>query len=149
MTTRKKKSEKVVDDLRASAHKIWLAGLGAVSLAEEEGSRTFKNLVSRGQTLEERGKKSVSSLRTKAGDAWDSLEEGFEARMVKTLRRLGVPTRDDLERVSRRLDRLEAAAKAARNARPAARKKPGTSKKKTTRKSPKPRAKGKVRSKKV
>ncbi len=126
MATRKKKSEKVVDDLRASAHKIWLAGLGAVSLAEEEGSRTFKNLVSRGQTLEERGKKSVSSLRTKAGDAGDSLVEGFEARMVKTLRRLGVPTRDDLERVSRRLDRLEAAAKAARKARPAARKKPGT-----------------------
>ena len=146
MATRKKKSEKVVDDLRASAHKIWLAGLGAVSLAEEEGSRTFKNLVSRGQTLEKRGKKKVSSLKTKAGNAWDSLEEGFEARLMKALRRLGVPTRADLERISRRLDRLEATGKATRKARTAARKKQS---KKATRKSPKPRAKAKVRGKKV
>ncbi len=32
------------------AHKIWLAGLGAVAIAEEEGGKLFKGLVEKGQT---------------------------------------------------------------------------------------------------
>jgi len=31
------------DDLKDSVHRIWLAGLGALAAAEEEGSKLFSN----------------------------------------------------------------------------------------------------------
>ena len=133
MAARKKQSDKkLVGELRTSAHKIWLAGLGAVSMAEEEGSRVFRQLLTRGETMESRGRKQVSSMKKRAGDAWESFEGGFEARVVATLRRLGVPSRQDLERISRRLDNLE---NAVRTRKPSARRTParkGTAGKKTT-----------------
>jgi len=43
--------------LRKSAHDVWLAGLGALSLAEEEGGKLFKALV-RG-----RGSRRITSRR--------------------------------------------------------------------------------------
>ena len=35
----KKKSKELQNDIMESAHKVWLAGLGAVAMAEEEGLR--------------------------------------------------------------------------------------------------------------
>lgn len=40
------------NEVRESAQKIWLAGLGALALAEEEGARLFDTLVERGRELE-------------------------------------------------------------------------------------------------
>ena len=110
MAARTKQSErKLMGELKTSAHKIWLAGLGALSMAEQEGSRVFGQLVTRGEAMEGRGKKRVSSMKKSAGNAWESFGEGFEARVAGTLRRLGVPTKEDVERISRRLDRVEKA----------------------------------------
>ena len=49
------------DDARESAHRIWLAGLGALAKAEEEGSKLFKNLVREGERYETAGKATVKS----------------------------------------------------------------------------------------
>ena len=51
-----KKKESVPDEFRKSAHRIWLAGLGALSAAEEEGSKLFHMLVDRGTEYEAKGK---------------------------------------------------------------------------------------------
>jgi len=37
------------NDLTQSAHKIWLAGLGAVAMAEEDGGKLLKSRVERGK----------------------------------------------------------------------------------------------------
>ena len=41
--------------IKGSAHKIWLAGLGAFSRAEKEGNRVFNQLASGGRRIGEEG----------------------------------------------------------------------------------------------
>lgn len=38
--------------LKKTPHQVWLAGLGALATAEQEGSDLFQTLVKRGQNLE-------------------------------------------------------------------------------------------------
>ena len=46
--TAKKKTKELQNDIMESAHKVWLAGLGAVAMAEQEGSKFFSGLVEKG-----------------------------------------------------------------------------------------------------
>ena len=48
-----------VPGLRDTAQQIWLAGLGAFALAEEEGGKLFRSLVHKGETLEQKGMEQV------------------------------------------------------------------------------------------
>ncbi|MCH7891294.1 MAG: phasin family protein, partial [Gemmatimonadetes bacterium] len=57
-----KKTKKVQKDVVESASKIWLAGLGALSVAEEEGGKLFKTLVKKGEGFEKRGKKRLEKV---------------------------------------------------------------------------------------
>jgi parallel beta-helix repeat protein len=45
----KERAKELQSDLMESAHKVWLAGLGALAMAEEEGGRLFKNLIEKGE----------------------------------------------------------------------------------------------------
>jgi poly(hydroxyalkanoate) granule-associated protein len=104
-------------ELRESAHKIWLAGLGALAAAEEEGTKLFKTLVERGEALEsksregvERVKETVEKAAHTAKDrvegAWDKLEESFDERVAGALGRLGVPAREEIQALSDRVKEL-------------------------------------------
>ena len=59
LTMAKKKSKEVQNDIMESAHKVWLAGLGAVAIAEQQGGKFFANLVDEGQKLEKKSKAKV------------------------------------------------------------------------------------------
>ena len=63
MATKKKTNKKSsrTAEVRESAQKIWLAGLGALSVAETEGTKLFKDLVKKGEGFEKRGKRRASS----------------------------------------------------------------------------------------
>jgi poly(hydroxyalkanoate) granule-associated protein len=106
-------------ELRDSAEKIWLAGLGALAVAEQEGSKLFRNLVKKGEELEARGKEQVEKLRvdvddqvdkvrTRAGQTWDRLEETVDEKIASALHRLGVPSKDEIHRLTRRVEELNA-----------------------------------------
>ena len=47
-----KKKKSAENELKASVHKIWLAGLGALSAAGEGGSKLFQSLAEKGKELE-------------------------------------------------------------------------------------------------
>jgi poly(hydroxyalkanoate) granule-associated protein len=96
---------------------IWLAGLGAFAMVEEEGGKLFENLVKEGERFEERTKKvaddtvedvrdKVEEVKDKAISTWDKLEEVLEDRVARILNRLGVPTRKDVEDLSKRVEVL-------------------------------------------
>ncbi len=111
-----------------SARDIWLAGLGAFSFAQQEsgklieqGNKLFEKLVSEGSKLEKKtrnlaedavgdirgGMESrVDSVRQQAVDNWDKLENIFEDRVARVLGRLGVPTADDVNKLSARVQKL-------------------------------------------
>ncbi len=113
-----------------SARDIWLAGLGAFSFAQsesgkiiEQGNKLFEKLVSEGVKLEKKTRDAaestvggikggveskVDAVRKQAADNWDKLENIFEDRVARVLGQLGVPTADDVNKLSERVQTLAA-----------------------------------------
>lgn len=111
-----------------SAREIWLAGLGAFSFAQNEsgkiidqGNKLFEKLVAEGVKLEKKGRNvaesavggfkdemesKVGAVRKQAVDNWDKLETIFENRVARVLGQLGVPTADDVNKLSERVQTL-------------------------------------------
>jgi len=112
-----KKTKKVQEDVLESANKIWLAGLGALSVAEEEGSRLFNTLVKKGEGFEKRGKKQLEKVQStvegqvemvvdKADSAFGRVGRGFDAKVADTLNKLGVPSRMEIQKLTKRVEQL-------------------------------------------
>ena len=104
-----------------SSHQIWLAGLGAFSRAQQEGTKVFESLVKQGEQLQDRTKRvatetaaaargaataKAKEMQQMAGGTWDKLEQVFEDRVARTLSKLGVYTQNDVQRLARRVDEL-------------------------------------------
>lgn len=109
----KKKSEDVSKELRESAHRIWLAGLGAVAMAEEEGTKLLSTLVDKGEKFESRGRKQfdrvlrrVDDAKGKAESTWDKVEDAVDHKVADALKRLGVPTRTEINKLTKRVEEL-------------------------------------------
>lgn len=116
-------STSLVSEIRRYARQIWLAGLGAYSRLGTEGSDYFKELVKAGEALEKKGKSLVtsqvdsandsvktglSSVKGKVEDQLDRIEQAFDSRVASTLNRIGIPSRNDVEALSAKLDELSA-----------------------------------------
>lgn len=121
--------------LRDSVEQVWLAGLGALAVTENEGTRLFKNLVKQGEGFEKatraRLDKAVKRARAVPGQTMTAVEEGLDETMVRVLHRLGVPTRREINSLTRRVEGLTTTleqrgrpTRATTHARPASR--PGT-----------------------
>lgn len=164
---RKPAPRKVENPVVDSARDIWLAGLGAFSVAQQEGERfiaesnkLFDKLVKEGSKLETKTRKDMEhafddvrdevesrvrnfrgdvesrvdelrdeiesrfgvvrkqresfekqadSVRKQANEGWDKLETFFEDRVKRVLGRVGIPTRDDLDRLNKRVQELSRA----------------------------------------
>lgn len=162
--SKKKKGGEVPREIADSAHRVWLAGLGALSRAQDEGGKFFRQLVEKGSELEGRGREKVEELVGKARDAAsgarDKVEEArtkartevesrgeelssqisrvVDERVEKLLHRMGVPTRQEIQILTERVEALnrqvekgqaaETPAKAASTAKKPATKKPATKK---------------------
>jgi poly(hydroxyalkanoate) granule-associated protein len=99
--------------IRRSAHEIWLAGLGALTLAEEEGTKLFKVLVKRGAGIETKNRErleklisKVKPMREDAGVALKKVGVGMDNSMAAVLHRLGVPTRREIQGLTKRVEEL-------------------------------------------
>ena len=118
------KHSQLAGAVKDSAQQIWLAGMGAFSKAQEEGTKVFETLVKEGTSLQKKtqgmaedkinevtGKMSAmaDTVGAKAGQNWDKLESIFEQRTAKALNKLGVPTAKDVEALIQRVDALAAA----------------------------------------
>lgn len=102
-------------ELKENAHKIWLAGLGALAKAEEEGSKVFNSLVEAGEDYEAQGKKRftlvkgrMQEARERAESAVGKLGDTFDDKVAAAVQRLGVPSRDEIQRLTARVEELTA-----------------------------------------
>jgi poly(hydroxyalkanoate) granule-associated protein len=107
--------------LGGAARHVWFAGLGAVALAQEEGARLFDTLVSVGEQVEKEMKKTrlspaaaVKGATAGVEDAWTKVQAMFDAQMAAALRRLGVPTKEEIAQLTRRIEALTASIEALR-----------------------------------
>lgn len=114
----------LTNNARDFARQIWLAGLGAFAKAQDEGGRFFETLVQEGQAVDVRMRKTaeektgrmkggvvvvkdkVEEFRDKATGTWNKLEEVFQGRVARALRRLGVPTQDDIHLLFQQVELL-------------------------------------------
>jgi len=116
--------------VKESAHQIWLAGLGAFAKAQVEGNKVFEALVKEGETIQSRTRKltdeKIAEVAGKAAGTWDRLEQVFEDRVARALSSLGVPSKKDIDRLSKRVVELTAVVQELTDAqaKPAARKAP-------------------------
>lgn len=119
---------KLSEPVMQSAREVWLAGLGALNIAQQEGgkiiqrgSKLFDTLVEEGGKFERRTRSDIEgavsdlrgevgqrteSVRKQAADNWDKLEKIFEDRVARALAGLGIPTRDDINGLSERVQEL-------------------------------------------
>ncbi len=109
----KAKAKELQGDIMDSAHKIWLAGLGALSFAEEEGGKMFKSLVEKGEGFEAKGREQVEKARgavagakTVAESYWETLERTVDEKMTSVIHRIGVPTKDEIQKLTRKVEDL-------------------------------------------
>ena len=115
------KAEQVSRSLVESAQQIWMAGVGAFTRAQGEGSKLFEALVKEGMNIEQHTRKlatgkvdavrdavedRVGVVRERATDTWDRLEKVFEERVQRALNRLGVPSREELADLVSRVNAL-------------------------------------------
>lgn len=106
-----------VANIRESANRIWLAGLGAFAKTQEESEKLFQTLVKEGEGVEKRAKQAaeaqfeeakgkVIEFRGKANEQFDRLEELFQERVAQVLHRMGVPTQNDIQELTQRVEAL-------------------------------------------
>ncbi len=96
--------------VKDSAHQIWLAGLGAFAKAQEEGTKVFDALVKEGESIQNKTRKvadeQIAVVTGKAVGTWDRLEQVFEDRVARALSSLGVPSKKDIDKLSKRVAEL-------------------------------------------
>ncbi|WP_166815936.1 phasin family protein [Luteimonas yindakuii] len=109
--------------LGESAQQIWLAGLGALGRAQEEGGRLFETLVREGREVDNTAREhldahtsslrdgvesTVDGAREQVTAGWERVERLFDSGLQRTLTRLGVPTRRDVAELNARVEALTA-----------------------------------------
>ena len=111
-----------------AARKFWLAGLGAVSLAQKQGTKLVETLVDEGEQFRTRGEKYVNGvsrdvrraaddaqkrvkgfvtpIRKRAVDTARRFEGVVTDRLGELLGRFGVPSKTEVEELSGRVGTL-------------------------------------------
>jgi poly(hydroxyalkanoate) granule-associated protein len=103
-------------ELRETARKFMLLGIGALSLTEERLQRTINALVKKGELSSQEGRELVREMLDKAGKEKEALTARIRKEVKSMLDSLDLATKDDLQTLRQRLDELEARLKAAGSA---------------------------------
>ena len=96
--------------LLESVRRVLMAGVGAVTLAQEEVEEFVSKLIDRGELADKDGRKLVSdfverrreTVREKA--KW--VEGEFDQRVEGLLNRLNIPSKSDIDRLTKKIDAL-------------------------------------------
>ena len=126
----------LIEAARASVDQIWQAGLGAFARAQQEGGEVFSRLVQEGTAIQKRTQnlaeermagwadllnRMADTLGRQASGSMEKLETAFEDRVARSLKGMGVPTRDDIQALSAQIRELQQSVDTALAKKPAAR----------------------------
>ncbi|HXE67221.1 MAG TPA: phasin family protein, partial [Rhodanobacteraceae bacterium] len=114
-----------------SAQQIWLAGLGALSRTQQEGGKFFDALVEEGVRIQEKthaytqeqmkqardhATPWMESARKRTNAAMGKIEQAFDERIARAMKRMNMPSHQDLHDLSARIDALAQELRANRGA---------------------------------
>jgi poly(hydroxyalkanoate) granule-associated protein len=93
-----------------TAHKVLLAGIGVIALTQEEVEKFVNKLVERGEIAEKDGRHMVKDIlerrKKQAEEVRTDTEEKVDKRLEDMLARMNVPTRDDIDGLSKQIAAL-------------------------------------------
>jgi poly(hydroxyalkanoate) granule-associated protein len=114
-----------------NVQQIWLAGMGAIAKAQQEGPAAFQDAVADGLKLLSRSRSNaeqvirdafesaqesvqtrVGTARDQATETWDNLETLFQNRVHKAMQQLGVPSGEEIRLLTKRVEELNATVQA-------------------------------------
>jgi poly(hydroxyalkanoate) granule-associated protein len=102
-------------DMVEAAQQIWLAGLGAVAMATSQGSQLFSQMVEEGRKVEKTGAAAAGVVKDSAKEAagsaeqvWQRFQGMVDAQVTTVLHRIGVPTREEIARLTKKVEDLTA-----------------------------------------
>lgn len=116
-TETKKTFEDMQKEWAERGRDVWLAGLGALATVEEEGSKLFARLVERGKEYESLSAKQIKELTERvseqqkkaikqAEETTTAAQSAFANTVDKAFERFGVPTRSEVNDLSKKVDKL-------------------------------------------
>ena len=178
-TTKRKVNVKKGTEITEQLEQAFLAGIGALSNAQKAGEKTFDSLVKQGETFRKKTTKKTESLiddvqeaiRDMSGDAQSKatglldqmrdksnlrkLQGAFDSRVADAMDRLNVPSKNDIDKINTKLNKILRAveekpkARVKKAATPAKRKTAKKVTRKTARKAPAKKAPAKKAKKSV
>jgi poly(hydroxyalkanoate) granule-associated protein len=89
-----------------AARKVLLAGIGVVALAQDEIEDFVTRMVERGEIAERDGKKLVHEMIDKRKQYRQQAEEEISKHIEKTLDRMNMPTKADIDALSEKIAAL-------------------------------------------
>jgi poly(hydroxyalkanoate) granule-associated protein len=101
--------------VKESAEKCFLAGLGAISVASEKGSRLFEDLIRKGRDFEFKNKESREGTRDKmaeikkmAENYGKTFESVMDEKLKKVINKIGIPSKEEISNLTKRVEILMA-----------------------------------------
>ena len=93
-----------------TTRKVLLAGIGAMALAQDEAESFVNRLVERGELAEKDGRQLITDIverrKQKAEEAAEEVEHDLDVRVERILQRMNIPTRNDINALSRQITAL-------------------------------------------
>lgn len=86
--------------------KMFLAGLGAMSMTREKAEKIFDEYVARGKVEKEQKQGFVKDVMEHAQKTKDDLEKVIAEQVKKGISGLTLATKDDINRIEAKLDQL-------------------------------------------
>ena len=92
-----------------SIHKMFLAGVGLAAMTKDKIDEHVKELVEKGKLTEKEGREIADEMLKKSKQAKDDLEKQVEKQVQQTLQALQIVSKEDVEKLTARIEKLEAA----------------------------------------
>ncbi|MGW8143878.1 MAG: phasin family protein [Anaerolineales bacterium] len=92
----------ILDSLR----RVLLASVGVVALTIEEVGDLVDKLVERGEIAEQEGKKLIVEIKEKRKKKTDEAEDMASTRVREALGRMDIPTKSDIDELSKKITTL-------------------------------------------
>ena len=156
MAKKESKAKQRVNEFTEQLDNVFLAGLGAFANAQKMGSETFESLVKDGEKFRKEASKKTEKLiddvqdsvremrddaeeraeglldRVRDRSKLNKLQSAFDKRVADAMDRMNVPSKNDIDKINRKLNKILKSVEA-QTKKPAAKKKTA-SKKATTKK---------------
>ena len=130
MADTKRKAKQKANEFSQQLENVYLAGLGAFANAQKMGTETFDALIKDGEKFRKEASKRTERLideaqsnlreigedaqdraeglldRVREGSKFDKLQGAFDKRVADTMDRLNVPSKNDIDKINKKLNKI-------------------------------------------